>query len=591
MKHHRHSVDYEFVQSVRDGLVAGGVTLVSTGALMVSGPNVVRMALAFGSSVFCVTATTSYQNRRFQQQLQKTIAKQNSTLGQRHERAMSERTSINDTDDDYLLKHDPIESNPLQPPRYTQRHQPLFTDINSDIAFDIDAVTTMDFEAEATRDGVDSDIQQEPDKLLNAGPSVDPQIVIDWFEARNLSIKNTTTDDSITSQVFNRLALFLGRYYSDLKVLHQHLKRHTAAGFRFHLSLADKSQAHIQRCTHFCAQLNQVGLLSYYRYFSHEKVIQAIPQKRPDIDYFFRGQWFERYVAQIVEQCLRSKQLDYHYLSNAEFRFESGDQFELDLFFMVEGKPLWIECKATKDFNQHLKQYSEHRETLGVDKSNAFLVVLDLPAQQAEEMTDLWGITVTNQYYLIQKINALVFSTSNKTSQTGIPKSRNDQQEHQTPKITTLLRRKRIYPLSPEHRQTVIQSIMALMDSLETSWTLRQLQDCLISKLKENAHISNNRLKSTLQVLLRSYCFQGIKGEVVSNFNTPVQQLVSKDLAWLEQQCVNQYAAIALSQIPDYFETESNRQDFKTLIGSSVPDSATIHHLEARTDPKNESVA
>jgi hypothetical protein len=78
------------------------------------------------------------------------------------------------------------------------------------------------------------------------------------------------------------------------------------------------------------------------------------------------------------------------------------------LLFLVEGQPLWLECKTTKDYSGHLKKYSQHRACLSIPKERAILVVLNVPTEQTQDNTDMWDITVKNENNFAQHVETLL---------------------------------------------------------------------------------------------------------------------------------------------------------------------------------------
>jgi hypothetical protein len=125
---------------------------------------------------------------------------------------------------------------------------------------------------------------------------------------------------------------------------------------------------------------------------------------RPDIRQFLNGGWFERFVYQQVSKKL-AKQGKVDCLINPHVRFPNGDVSELDLLFLVDNQPLWVECKSGNHWNECLPKYCQRRELLGIDKKRALLVSLELNESSANDKTRMWEITVTNAAQLLSKVD------------------------------------------------------------------------------------------------------------------------------------------------------------------------------------------
>jgi len=226
--------------------------------------------------------------------------------------------------------------------------------------------------------------------------------VIQWFADRNIRVENYRQADADTDEIFNRHAKTLGDRYKDdedrplLAPLLKQMKWAIAKnrGLQHHLKSSNQQQITTQ--TQFCNHLLHDSLLSSYFYNKNTKVIHAAIQDRTDIRHFFNGEWFERFICYKTEAILQSLNLEYFYLMNPVIQYDNKDTFELDLFFLVNGEPILIECKTGGDFNQHLKRFESHRNRLSIDPDRAFLVILDLEDVQTQRLSKFWNFKVVN---------------------------------------------------------------------------------------------------------------------------------------------------------------------------------------------------
>lgn len=226
--------------------------------------------------------------------------------------------------------------------------------------------------------------------------------VIQWFADRNIRVENYRQAAPDTDEIFNRHAKTLGDRYKDdddqplLAPLLKQMKWAIARnrGLQHHLKSSNQQQITTQ--TQFCNQLLRDSLLSSYFYNKNTKTIHGAIQDRTDVRHFFNGEWFERFICYKTEAILHALNVEYSYLMNPIIQYDNKDTFELDLFFLVNGEPILIECKTGGDFNQHLKRFESHRDRLSIAPDHAFLVILDLEDVQTQRLSKFWNFKVVN---------------------------------------------------------------------------------------------------------------------------------------------------------------------------------------------------
>jgi Domain of unknown function (DUF1887) len=231
-----------------------------------------------------------------------------------------------------------------------------------------------------------------------------PYAAIDRLAVMGIKVENYAKPKGAVDPIFDRLALFLGDYYAVLACLYAELKRamHTKTRLRFNLK--GKCPEEIARSTQLMTLLREASLAYDYHYSKERKFLQAGLHEREDIRRFFNGEWFERYVCQKLNQFFQAQGWQHQYLKNAQIQFSTGDRAELDLFWLVEGQPLWIECKTGRDYDSYLKRYSQHRRRLGIASARAILMVLDISPEEVEERSGLWELTIGTRENLIDLV-------------------------------------------------------------------------------------------------------------------------------------------------------------------------------------------
>lgn len=245
--------------------------------------------------------------------------------------------------------------------------------------------------------------------------SKDEDAAIAWFATKKISIENQH-QPAFQDAILNKHAIFLGENLKDenhepllaplLKQIRWAISQNR--GVQYHFKKASQNQTRI--ITLFCRNLLDDSLFASYRYNKNndQKIIHAAVQDRADIRGFFDGVWFERFICHRVCIIFDNLGVQYSFLMNPIIKFANGDKYELDLFFVVDEKPLLIECKTGGNFTGHIKRFSERCKRLSLSPVNAYLVILDLEEAQAENLSQLWQFTVVNQdglTKLIQKFS------------------------------------------------------------------------------------------------------------------------------------------------------------------------------------------
>ncbi|MEM9538247.1 MAG: hypothetical protein AAGA60_01910 [Cyanobacteria bacterium P01_E01_bin.42] len=254
--------------------------------------------------------------------------------------------------------------------------------------------------------------QIETGKKNHAKLPIAPEIEIEepecdraiaWLKERNIEVKNYHKP-APEDRVFNHVALLLGRKYNLVKYLYLKIKRNHHENQSFSLNLSSHPPQEIGACTQFGKTLFERAFLKEYRYHRNNKTIYANTVKEGSIKRFFDGNWFERFIKLEIVEILAAQEINYQLLVNSQIILATGEDFELDMLFLIEGEPLWIECK-TGDYQAHIEKYSKFRETLGIGSDRALLVILDLKDELTESLTSLYGLRVLNQNNLLSFIS------------------------------------------------------------------------------------------------------------------------------------------------------------------------------------------
>ena len=242
--------------------------------------------------------------------------------------------------------------------------------------------------------------------------------VIEWLASRKIHAESHDASVHGTDSIFNRQALFMGTGLDDsdqpplLLPLLKSMKWSVANKKSVRYVIGDPTQRRIAAVTKLCTGLLSQSLLSSYRYDKKNKVIYAEIQDRKDVRFFFSGGWFERFVCLSVVKLLRRQAVAFEYAKNLKVRFPNGNRYELDLFFLLEGIPLLIECKMGGDYPAHLQKFGDHLDDLSVPAERGLFIILDLDPARADELSGFWDYRVVNQNQFPAAVEAIVGSFS-----------------------------------------------------------------------------------------------------------------------------------------------------------------------------------
>lgn len=392
--------------------------------------------------------------------------------------------------------------------------------------------------------------------------------VVDWLTSKEITVRSYKQYDG-TDNILNELSLFLGERFRTLANLHNVIRKSLSSGIGFSLNLSSKSPIEIANATQFCSKLSHYALLATYRYNRYTKTIHAAPQRNGKVINFFNGGWFERYIYFKFISLLSQYDIEYTTLIDPQVTFSNGDDFELDLLFLIDNRPLWIECK-TGDNKTYISKHSEIRKRLLIPMERALLVILDVPDNLTNELSRLHNINVANQNNFLEKICQALDISDYTDIQQSFP-----QKNIYYGNLQSLLKKQRLRPF-PEFRMGVINSLIKLVDTSESLLTLQEIKP----KLAENLPISKNQLQDILNVILRSECLIGEDDKIVKSFSSNIKKLISSDSKVINNKCIEFYARSILCFDSNYFNDETNRIEFEKIMGDTVPDILMIDSFE-----------
>ncbi|MHA1792530.1 MAG: Card1-like endonuclease domain-containing protein [Promethearchaeota archaeon] len=364
--------------------------------------------------------------------------------------------------------------------------------------------------------------------------------------------------------VFDELALFLGERFTSLQKIHDTIRKNLSSGKSFVLNLYSATKEEISNTTSFCKRLHDVAFLKSYLYHKTNKIIHCTPQRYGKVINFFTGGWFERFVFIKIEELLISNDLEFQKAINLKITMRNGNDFELDLFFLINNKPLWVECK-TSDYQNYIKKYSDVRSQLGVPKNRSFLIILGIDEKICSHLSNVYDINVANQNTFVPLISkALHAPSSIKTRYNrAIPPG----------SLLTFLNKLNLRPL-PSLRK---EAIKCLINSINKKpFSLIEIKSELASAL----NCSKSKTQDIINVLMKSKSFFDKNGDHVWSLKDEIFSVISESPEFINRKCVEYYAKVILQADPNFFEHDDNIIEFKNIVGDNPPSRERIKLLK-----------
>ncbi len=461
--------------------------------------------------------------------------------------------------------------------------------------------------------------------ILEPFASKQAEIVTQWLERRQIRVAPSLAPVEHVDNHYNYLALYLGDYYVALKDLHAAMKRSLAYAdekLRNRFWVECRSNYDFRIGTKFCEDLKRAFLVKGdFRPKPGKKFLRGELATAGDFRDFLNGKWFERFVYQKMAQILTDKGLDYACLLNAKVLSPNGQTAaELDMLFLIEGKPLCIECKSGNYEQKDAEKFAQYAGNLKLPKAYAIFVVLENHAADLELQKPRMGtITMTTSAQLVsalevalQAIEAAVseaddaaeraaaqllaqsampidteVSTESGTesdTESGTKSDTESGAESGTeivPSVLTLIQSR--FRAIPQERMAVWQSLIALFaDKPLPAASPPAILNFTILKNRLAAQIglSKRQINGVLLLLRNAGYFWDDEGNPVMAMEQPIATLRSPDLAAAEQTFVEEYVKNVLKLDWHFFDEAAQCEQFAATVGAAVPDAVTLERLK-----------
>ncbi|WP_346291942.1 hypothetical protein [Sphaerothrix gracilis] len=370
------------------------------------------------------------------------------------------------------------------------------------------------------------------------------QKVIEWFESNHIEVDNYYEPDYRIDNMLDGLSLYLGDNYSILSNFHWKLRNSVGRKLHFNLKEYDSRSKRIHN--QYLRKLKSSDYLSDGKLVKKQEspdFIIAAPYNRSDIQGFFDGGWFERFIYYKVVELLDAEGADYQYLRNPKISYNNNETSELDLFFLVNQKPLLIECKAGVNYHQGIEKFVKHRERLNLDSSNAIFVVLDIDEAEAYIRTHNWKITVADQNNFLSQIKQLLNENISEPSETADEELEEETEPAADDSSLKSFFKKWKLNRAPEYRTAILNELIQLVDSLDEPVSFNEITKIIRDRMKSSdASLARIKISEILNCLRRFDLFRSENNKPVRNTATPIFKMASLKVKTLEKKCMEFYA-------------------------------------------------
>lgn len=227
-----------------------------------------------------------------------------------------------------------------------------------------------------------------------------------WFKRKYITVE-VNAEAMDTTGFFDEIAVALGDNYAVLKTVSNKIK---------HRQLNNKAKAYIELANYddkdseiikkFCKELYDYSFVAKYFYNTQKKLITLHLQSAPRIVRFFNGEWLEWYAFMKIVNYCHSRQLDFSCTRNMRIDTITG-RYEIDVFFLINDTPLFIECKSG-EYRQFIDKYCKLRKQLAIDKPYFLFLVADMNDTKTKGLTAMFDITFINVYQLTDYLAKIV---------------------------------------------------------------------------------------------------------------------------------------------------------------------------------------
>ncbi|MBE9077323.1 hypothetical protein IQ241_08445 [Romeria aff. gracilis LEGE 07310] len=251
----------------------------------------------------------------------------------------------------------------------------------------------------------------------------------------------------------------------------------------------------------------------------------------------------------------------------------------------MDGKPLLIECKAGQHYQQGIEKFNRHRERLQLDSDQAIFVVLDIDESEAYLRNKNWNFTVADQNNFLDRIQSTlavradlhsIDDNDDPEAELTIPAAADDD-------ILESFFKKQRLNLAPEHRSSILDQLIRLMDAQAVPSSFNEISRTLRDQMKAELGLSREKISEVLNCLRHFGFFRDSQNRPVRNTGEPIYRMESLKPKTLERKCMEFYVERILQRFdPDFFDDENNVLSFESLTYGKAPSAEKISQMKER---------
>lgn len=238
---------------------------------------------------------------------------------------------------------------------------------------------------------------ETPDEVLrdkDGTATVDISKIESFLNSKNIKIKSIAAEEK--EEKLDQIAAFMGSRYSFIKRFYGMVKSNMKSGSSFSLNLRDEPQQVVSSTCQVAKELHDIAFLEEYRYSKAPRcLLVARPSRSPQALNFLAGNWLERYVRGTLIRLVaaHTKKISFSYVANAQVTLSNRADFEMDLFFHINDKFYWVESR-TGGYQDKIQKYSRIADELGLQGSQAFIVLTDVSQDTKSSLSSLYHLSV-----------------------------------------------------------------------------------------------------------------------------------------------------------------------------------------------------
>ena len=223
--------------------------------------------------------------------------------------------------------------------------------------------------------------------------------IVQWLQQRNFqaTVNEAAMD---TSGFFDEIAVELGDNYVLLKIVIDTIKRRQQGKYdKAYIDLSRQNPQNIETIKKFCKQLHDYAFVAKYFYITNDKKVVLQLQAATKIVNFFNGEWLEWYAVIKIANLCHQRKIKFSCTRNMIINLPDDNKYEIDVFFLINDAPLFIECKSG-EYREFIDKYSRLRKKLFIPKPYFLMLTLGVNDDHVKGLTAMFDITFVNENML-----------------------------------------------------------------------------------------------------------------------------------------------------------------------------------------------